>query len=210
MIIRNLEVQSLNVGIYSSCENVLEDMLFAETIHLLGDKKEILLALQELNETLSSTPDGSLFVAIVAAMSSVLAAFFFNLVYWAIIDERKRQFSEIAKFEVILDQFEKNGTEYWMYSYTSKKAKSILIKEMRLKTEHRLLRDCKKKIIKHIFRKKNKQKFQDKIDPLLSELYDSATGGDFETKKRKEDLYRCEKIILTCTKLRMLVTGVDV
>lgn len=173
------------------------------------DPDSLINILQQVDNTLSSIPDGSYPVAITGALCSVIAAFIFNAIYWKVIDLKKKLSSEVSKFEVVLDRFEKTATEYWMYPYSKRNSKGILIKEMRMKAELRLLRDSHKKIAKRILRSKNKSCFEKIMTKHLSKLYDSATGGDFETTKRKEDLKRCGEIIRICTQLRVEVTGID-
>ncbi|MGL1137260.1 hypothetical protein [Vibrio parahaemolyticus] len=191
------------------CDPFTSDISLSALSTVQNDNTELVATLVKLDNTLSGIPDGSYPVAIVGALSSVIAAFLFNVIYWYVVDVKKRLSSEVAKLEVVLDRFEKTATEYWMHPYNSRHSKGILIKEMRMKAELRLLRDSQKKIADRFFLRKSKSKFNSTMNKLLGDLYDCATGGDFETTQRKEDLKRCGEIIRLCTQIRVQATGVD-
>ncbi|CAH6996710.1 hypothetical protein VCHA50O413_60160 [Vibrio chagasii] len=192
-----------------ACEALSGDFSLSEIPIVETSNTELVAILVELNKTLSGIPDGSYLVAVAGALSSVIAAFLFNVIYWYVVDVKKRLSSEVAKLEVVLDRFEKTATEYWMHPYNSRHSKGILIKEMRMKAELRLLRDSQKKIAARFFLASSKSQFNKSMNKLLGDLYDCATGGDFETTQRKEDLKRCGEIIRLCTQVRVQATGVD-
>lgn len=192
-----------------ACEPFTGDFSVSALPTVQTNNRELIESLVQLDETLNGIPDGSYPVAIVGALSSVIAAFLFNVIYWYVVDVKKRLSSEVAKLEVVLDRFEKTATEYWMYPYNSRHSKGILIKEMRMKAELRLLRDSQKKIAARFFLDKSRSKFNKEMNTLLGDLYDCATGGDFETTQRIEDLKRCGEIIRLCTQIRVQATGVD-
>jgi hypothetical protein len=192
-----------------TCEPLTGDYSLSIIPQIKVNDDKIVSSLSNINSTLSSIPNGSFLVAIVGALSSVIAAFLFNVIYWKVIDVKKRVSSEVAKIEIVLDRFEKTATEYWMYPYNSQKAKGILIKEMRMKADLRLLRDSQKKISNQLFRQITRTQFNTTMNHLIGDLYDGSTGGDFEATQRKADLKRCGEIIRLCTQIRVEAAGVD-
>ncbi|MEZ8122228.1 hypothetical protein ACED30_22275 [Vibrio splendidus] len=193
----------------AACENITSDVSISSTPKLEVNQDQLIETINSVNTTLGSIPDGSFTVAIVGALCSVIAAFIFNAIYWRVVERKKKLSSEVAKFEVVLDRFEKTSTEYWTHGYSRRNSKSLLIKEMRMKAELRLLRDSRNKMAERIYKEKSRTKFKHDMQKHLSNLFDSATGGDFESTQRTEDLKRCGEIIRLCTQLRLLATGID-
>lgn len=193
---------------FSDLTNKLNFTIDRQT-ELMVHGKSLITTLESVNDTLSSTPKGSLSEVIIGALFSVIAAFTFNLIYWYLVDKKKKLSSSIARLNTVLDAFEKTATEYWYFSYHIRHSKSNKIKEMKMKAEHRILRQSKSEIVKLIHRKKTKTEVDAELTELLSSLFDSATGGDFESSERKEDLKRVGEIIKICTQIRMITAGLN-
>ncbi|MGF1842486.1 hypothetical protein L4C39_04725 [Vibrio clamense] len=176
------------------------------------DNTLLITTLEKVNTTLGSIPDGSYGVTFAGALFSVLAAFTFNILYWWVVSLKKGLSTEITKFEFVLDRFEESATKYWIQPYSASNSQDLQIKEMRIKADHRLLRDAQGRIEKKFFLGRfnpSKAKFSSNLKSLLENLFDCATGGDFESYPRLEDTKRCNRIIKLCTQIRVEVTGLD-
>ncbi|MCG7586493.1 hypothetical protein [Photobacterium sp. OFAV2-7] len=172
--------------------------------------------LETINTTLSGIPDGSYPVALVGSLSSVIAAFIFNVLYWWRVDERKKLNSVVDEYLVALDSFEKVATVYWLYPYQKRHRKKNAIQEMRIVSSAKLLRQCGAKIVDNIphnyfFLPNNKLKnsTDDELKLFASTIFDIATGGDFGSPKRDEDLKKVNRIIQHCTRTKMFLSGLS-
>lgn len=189
---------------------ITSEVVIKDLPNLSVDNELLINTLDEINTTLSSIPDGSYGVTFAGALFSVLAAFTFNIIYWWVVSLKKGLSTEVAKFEFILDRFEESATQYWIQSHSTGNSQDLLIKEMRIKADHRLLREATERIDKKFFfRKFNRTRatFSETSKILLEDLYDCATGGDFESHARKKDTKRCNRIIKLCTQIRVEATG---
>lgn len=185
-----------------------------------------------INKTVSGIPDGSYEVALVGSLSSVLAAFVFNLFYWRRIDKKKKLSSRIDEYLVALDTFEKVATEYWLFPYHKRHTKKISLQEMRIISNLTLLRKSTNKLADTVpsnflvrviaaipfqFFAKLKVKVgncrqndaRKELIAFSSRIFDITTNDDYGSISRKEDLKKVNSIITECTKIKMFLSGLS-
>ncbi|MDT8879428.1 hypothetical protein RSO68_08100 [Halomonas saccharevitans] len=93
----------------------------------------------------------------------------------------------------LLEKFETQCLEYWSKEHDEKES---VIEEAKIKAGHKQLR----LYAKHgDYGLKKEKKL--KLEELISDLFDEATGGDFESKNRKASRQRIQKIAMTTSKI---------
>lgn len=164
--------------------------------------------LAKINATVSGIPDGSYYVAIVGSLSSVLAAFIFNYLYWRRIEKKKKYSSIINEYFVVLSEFEEVATTYWL-TYIDERTNIVErnkddLQSKRIISNASLMRKCGDRIVELA----NSDKLGSKFKKFDDEIYDLATKDDFgSTSSRNADLKIVGKIIEKCTKMKMLLSS---
>tara|TARA_R110000850_G_scaffold143738_1_gene265945 strand:+ start:372 stop:896 length:525 start_codon:yes stop_codon:yes gene_type:complete len=101
---------------------------------------------------------------------------------------------ESAKsFIKLLSKFEEQCLEYWSKTHDPKES---LIEEAKIKAGHKQLRLYAE--YGNFGLKASKKKH---LEKLISKLFDEATGGDFESKKRQASRTRIQKIAMITTSI---------
>jgi hypothetical protein len=128
-----------------------------------------------------------LYFSVTSILSTSLGAF---LAYWVGNLSHKRHLRpESAKsFIKLLSKLEDQCLEYWSKPHDSKES---LIEEAKIKAGHKQLRLY---VEYGNFGLKSYKKQQ--LEKLISRLFDEATGGDFESKKRQASRARIQKIAM--------------
>ncbi|OCH32991.1 hypothetical protein A6E13_11300 [Aliivibrio fischeri] len=171
-------------------------------------------ALSTINNTLSSVPDGSYRLALVSSLSSVIAAFVFNLLYWWAIDKRKKLNRSLKEYLTAIESIEKTATDYWLYPYSKRHKKKIKIQEIKLHHEIRLLEHYGDIVSKNISwglfpypNNEQKKRMKESADDFSDEIYDLVTGDDFGSEQRKENLKTVALIVQQCTLMKIIISG---
>jgi hypothetical protein len=170
--------------------------------------------LSSINDSIGSLPEGSYILALVGALSSVIAAFIFNLVYWKIVNKEKRLASAIVEFETIIVSLERIITEYWLHPYETRYKVKNNIQEIRITHDIAMLEHYKNRLVNQIpdrffsFSSKSlKKEIEDEISEFILVLYDTATSDDFESLQRQQDLKKVSKVIQLCSKMKITLSG---
>ncbi|PMH73234.1 hypothetical protein [Vibrio cyclitrophicus] len=168
-------------------------------------------SLSTLNETLGSLPDGSYILAFVSALTSVLAAFIFNLVYWKIVNQKEKQLAAISEFEALIHSTEKAVTEYWLHPYKPRHQKKNSIQEIRMFHDIPMLMSLGDEVIARLpwyVSKLQKLKLKTEIITFVNDLFDVATNSDdFKSPTRAEDLKRVTSAIKLCSSMKITLSG---
>lgn len=142
----------------------------------------------------------AIFIAIIGAFS----AYLFNLFHWQFVSKREK-ISRIG--EALLrttDDLEKLSVHYWTSDCHSSNAEETHATEVLIKSRSRLL-------AKYVDIYVTKGKFKNnhprakKLVLLTCELYDVATGEDFESKKRSASRAKAQKISNMCADITATV-----
>ncbi|HAS6219762.1 TPA: hypothetical protein I7183_09885 [Vibrio vulnificus] len=170
--------------------------------------------LTQISDNIGSLPEGSFILALVGALSSVIAAFIFNLVYWKIVNREKRLVSAIVELETVIVSLERIITEYWLHPYNKRHKVKNNIQEIRMTHDIAMLEHYKNRLVKQIpgrffsFSSRSLKKgIEDEISEFILELYITATSDDFESLQRQQDLKKVSKVIQLCSKMKITLSG---
>ena len=215
-------LENLNNTLALSCADQAAESYqdIAQAINLLNDtiavnanKDNLIQALDKLNTTLSSTPDGSLTEVLGGAIFSVIAAFIFNFLYWKVKERNERLRSAVFEAKDALIDFEDNAVEYWSRDYDSKNIKTNTVQQAKIKANHTLLLSTyTNRILPNLTRsQKNTEKLAAKknVQHEIENLFDIATGGEFESSTRKANKKNVSDIIRRCTRIRTRLANIS-
>jgi hypothetical protein len=112
------------------------------------------------------------------------------LAYWVGHFSHKRHLKpESAKsFIKLLSKFEEQCLEYWSKNHDPKES---LIEEAKIKAGHKQLR-----LYAEYGNFGLKAQKKEQLEKLISRLFDEATGGDFESKKRQASRAKTQKVAM--------------
>ncbi|HIF9351549.1 hypothetical protein [Photobacterium damselae] len=170
-------------------------------------------ALNSINETVSGIPEGSYGVALAGSLSSVLAAFIFNLCYWRIVGRDKKLLSAVIEYETAVKSVEKIITEYWLHPFSKRYTVKNNIQEIRIQHDIAMLSEYGERVVQQIPYKLSlspkscKNNLADKISEFNKELFDVATSGDFQSPQRQANLKKVRKTIQLCSKMKIMLSG---
>ncbi|EDP59408.1 hypothetical protein [Vibrio sp. AND4] len=212
-LINVLESLNKTIAEGSQCNSFDSKKAIAEAIHSLNqsasfnaNSEKLLQALRELNSTLSSTPSGSLVELLGGAVFSVIAAFVFNFLYWKSKEKSERLRAAINEARDALRDFEENAVDYWSNDYSPKNTKTNAVQQAKIKANHTLLLSTHTNRILPLLNKS--QKSIETVNPKknilieIEKLFDIATGGEFESSRRKANKRNVSDIIRRCTRIR--------
>ncbi|WP_390240664.1 hypothetical protein [Vibrio sp. R78045] len=212
-LINILENLNRTIAESSQCSNFESKQSIAEAIHSFNqsasfsaNSEKLIEVLQELNNTLSSTPSGSLIELLGGAIFSVIAAFVFNFLYWNAKEKSERLHAAINEAKDALRDFEENSVEYWSNDYNPTNTKTNTVQQAKIKANHSLLLSTHTNRILPLLNKsqKNIETANPKKNILIEieNLFDIATGGEFESSSRKANKRNVSDIIRRCTRIR--------
>lgn len=133
-----------------------------------------------------------LYFSATSIMSTILGAVLAYMV--GTLSHKKNIKPEAAKSLIaLLNKLENQCLEYWSKEYDKKESQ---VEEAKIKAGYKQLR---------LYAKHGdyglKRVNQDKLEELISKLFDEATGGDFESKKRKASRERVQKIAIIISQI---------
>ncbi|EQB8916005.1 hypothetical protein ACYVL9_001810 [Vibrio fluvialis] len=169
--------------------------------------------LSKISDNIGSLPDGSYPLALVGALSSVIAAFIFNLVYWKIVNKEKRLISAVVELETVVLSLERIITEYWLHPYHKQHKVKNNIQEIRMIQDIPMLDHYRNRLVKQIpyrisLRPKSlKEEIGNEISCFINELYETATSDDFKSEQRQADLKKVTRAIQLCSKMKITLSG---
>lgn len=214
-------VDNLNQAIGESCklQSAEAHAKVAEAVESLNltisssiNSEKLILALDKLNNTLSTTPTGSFKEVLGGAIFSVIAAFVFNFLYWKVKEKKERLRAAINEAKDALLDFEENAVEYWSHDYNPKDAKTNTVQEAKIKANHSLLLSTYTNrifpLLTSVQVKNENANLKKSIQSEIENLFDIATGGDFESSSRKASKKNVADIIRRCTRIRTRLANI--
>ncbi|QUN05351.1 hypothetical protein KDN34_14285 [Shewanella yunxiaonensis] len=163
---------------------------------------------QKLEQASSNTiPSGSYPLSItsglISSVSAALIAYFLNYYFW----KKIRKYNRLSHFAVLtlknLEVFENAVIEYWSSNYTIRKNSSRDRKtelEIIIKTKFDIIKNSSNSMLDRISDENGGDK--EIINNLVGEIYDLATGEDFESVNRKINVPLAHKTIKKCEDLK--------
>lgn len=171
------------------------------TLSKLKSSELLIDPLEKINNTLSTTPEGSLYEILFGALFSVLAAFVFNFLYWRLKERKEKLFARVNEAKVALEDFEINASNYWSCNYDKEKPQAYVIQEAKIKANHLILMSTFEKHIQP-FVEPSQKKLSTKILSEIDGLFDISTGGDFESSSRMANPKTVSDIIKRCARIK--------
>lgn len=199
------------IEVDASCEQLGHNALEISNFNQTDFIEATSASLSTLNETMGTLPKGSYILAFISALTSVLAAFIFNLVYWKIVNQKEKQLAAISEFEALINSTEKVVTEYWLHPYKPRHQKKNSIQEIRMFHDIPMLMSLGDEVIARLpwyLSKQQKLKLKIEIEAFVNELFDVATNSDnFRSPTRAEDLKRVTSAIKLCSSMKITLSG---
>ena len=156
-----------------------------------------------LSNAISSIPDGSYPLAltsgVIGALVASLAAFLITFFYQKYLNSlnKKSHFADISIS--ILDSFQNTASSYWVKDKITDKRRNnnneeeMKVLEIRIKTEFTVLKASLHEF-KETLTDKKEDVHKQKIKSFINDIYDLATGGDFESENKKSEITIAAKI----------------
>lgn len=184
----------------------------AENITALNEN--LSASIDQLTTTLSSLlePAGSftstqLIFAIFIAFIGAFSAYLFNLFHWSMVEKKKKISNMGLSLDFLIKDLESIAVDYWVQDFEKKSLKKMHASEISIKSNIRLISKYIVLLIPKLNTKDTaiKQKFNE----FSLEIFDIATGDDFESKNRKASKSKAAKIAFRCSDIRALISTLE-
>ncbi|HGE6013847.1 TPA: hypothetical protein ACGGR7_002111 [Vibrio cholerae] len=163
--------------------------------------------LEKINTTISSVPDGSYALAftsgILGAISAATAAFSLNYFYWKKLNEYNR-LSHFAGVSIKhLNDFENYALSYWTSNANNTTSESMIKLEIKIRTQYSILKSSLEELCKKIPKKHKAD--AEMIITTIEDIFDDATGGNFESASKVRDRKLALKIARKCLNIKTIL-----
>ena len=178
---------------------VISARLNKTLVHQVEQQKEYT---STLSNAISTIPNGSYPLAltsgVIGALVASFAAFLITFLYQKYLNNlnKKSHFADISIS--ILDSFQNTASNYWVKDKVTDKRRSnnndeeMKVLEIRIKTEFTVLKASLNEFKETLTDKDDAHK--QKIKNFINDIYDLATGGDFESENKKSEITTAAKI----------------
>ncbi|MCC7219320.1 MAG: hypothetical protein IT490_01145 [Candidatus Contendobacter sp.] len=179
----------------------------SETGELSGSLELLVNKLDQINSTLVTIapPDGvsvsqfgaAIFIAVIGAFT----AYVFNFFHWRMV-RKKHYFGRIADIlNIHIHELERLAVRYWVSCYEEHEKQSIEIDEISIKAKLRLISRYTKKL-GPLLDVSRYRELADELSSFSQDIFDEASGGDFESSRRKEDPKRAQIVSRLCADMQ--------
>lgn len=176
-------------------------------------KSDICDAIREASTTLSSTPESGFLEGFadtaLAAVLGAFSAYIFNRIHWNMVEKKRKSSIKCGELVATINDMEQKSIQYWVQGYSEENAQEISALEVVLKTKPRLLKGFAREFVASLKNDKARR-IKGSLDFFQREIFDIATGGDFESKKREASKARAIKISRLCSEIKAKVAALDV
>ncbi|WP_445401801.1 hypothetical protein [Zobellella sp. An-6] len=147
-------------------------------------------------DAISTIPDGSYSLAVISGITAAMSAFLFNHFNWKYIKKVNRlaHFSNICI--KMLTNFEEASLSYWLTDKNNSNQKEMEKLEIHINSTFKMLSGNIDEFCSSL-NKKHKSD-EKKIKNIRSEIFDIATGGDFQSATRDNSKPVAIKITSLC------------
>lgn len=139
-------------------------------------------------------------ITFVASIISVLTGAILAYLFGWVTRKENSKIDSAKSLLTIVQDFENITLEYWSKGYDRNNQSDSLISEAKIKAGFNQLRQYHMHVDIGL-----DEESKIKLAKLISELFDHATGGNFESTKRKASKYRVQIIASTCAKITPLI-----
>ena len=141
--------------------------------------------------------------SIVAAILGATSAYLFNYFHWKVVEDKNTVSSLCRLITDTIDVLEKNSVEYWLEDSFDKANIRKQI-EITIKAKCEVLSRQTEQLFAKVSPEQPASRIY-KIRDSVNQIYDIATGDDFESLNRKSDPVKAAKIGRLCTKVKIEV-----
>ena len=147
----------------------------------------VVAALHQVSQSIDKAGDlskSSISLVVISAVSTAIAAYIFTFIQWKLMLGRERRLRRYEAMNSLIDRLDEELVEYWMRNQSDRKDQENGLSEIRIKTDLKLLN---RTIIKYYetFFMCGKFRNKENINQAFSDVFELATGDDFEVKTRK-------------------------
>ncbi|HGZ6765027.1 hypothetical protein [Vibrio parahaemolyticus] len=163
--------------------------------------------LSGLAEVVSSIPEGSYPLAFTSgalgALVAAAAAFTLNYFYWKKVNQHNR-LSHFASVSIDhLHDFENSSVCYWISNENNSSNEEMIKLEIRIRTQFSILKSSLDELCKKIPESYHEDSLE--IKRIIEEMYDDATGGNFESASKVRDRKLALMISRNCLKIKSIL-----
>lgn len=182
----------------------LTENITALSSDLSGSIDQLATTLVSLLETANSLTFTQFLFAAFVAVVGALSAYIFNYLHWKMV-EKKQKLSKVSEvMAALITELEKLSVDYWIEGYDEDKRLQIQAVEVSIKSKLRLISRYTKIIAPYLKNKQatsNKQKLED----FESDIFDWASGDDFESTGRKASKATAMKVSNLCADIKSTI-----
>lgn len=137
------------------------------------------------------------FVAFVGAFS----AYAFNYFHWKMVEKKQKLTKVSEAMTSLITELERTSVEYWIQDYIKENHLQLQAMEISIKSKLRLVSRYTK-IIKPYLKDKDATSNKQKLEDFESDIFDWASGEDFESISRKASKATAMKISNLCSDIK--------
>ena len=166
-----------------------------------------------LIDAINSIPEGSypleITAGVIGALVAAFAVFVFNSIYFKKINAINKKAHYANTTLKLIEYFEETSTNYWISERVKdQRRKNVNNKEMKLleikiKSEFLVMRISLERFCELL--PSNDSSDSKKISSSVDELYELATGGEFESEDKKSSVKVTKEIAKKCAFLKALM-----
>lgn len=167
-----------------------------------ADAHSIVTSIEQLALVAGSVPDGSYYVAMVSggigAIIASFTAFLFNFLYLKNIHTRNKKAHYCRVSISHLEHFEEIILKYWLSGKDDENRDEMVYLETRIKSSFQVLNASMVRFSSLLKAPDADKKI---IDDFLSDIFDIATGGEFEAISRETNKATAADVSTKCSKV---------
>lgn len=152
------------------------------------------------NATEISTPD--IFFGLSLATIGAFAAWLFNHLHWKMVEASERKKAARNVMLELINDLENPALEYWLADFDPENKKTNEAKEIRLKSNLKLVVN-QAKSLSELINKSSQTSTRVAIEHYAYDLFDVVTGGEFESHQKKRSKSTANKISDLCIKVKV-------
>lgn len=143
-------------------------------------------------------------IALCLIIVGAFSAYLFNMLHWKIVDRRSRQSNLCGTINSLIQEFEQQSVEYWLKSQSDSMREDIHLYEIGIKSKFILIWRYSQGY-KNKYGRMVSSRIHRDMDNHLEEVFDLATGGDFESAGRVASKSKAYKISKKCSEIRAIL-----
>lgn len=189
------QLEVISVQLNSNLEAIIESESQSDLAFREGTK-----GIENAIDQASTFPLGTtLLVAILGSVFAAIAAYVINYLHWSRAKEAEKTENLTKAIIQTVERLELFAIDYWLQPYDQSKVMELETLEINIKSTHA-------SIMSHssVFQKnRGTQTTSKSLEKFVDEIFDIATGGDFESTSRTASKSTATKISKSCETLKI-------